>query len=89
MVAEATGKCGWADVFLPVGHWVKSSEQCLLSNGTFRGDEFLVTRLIWGLLYAKAFPAPSLLYQSLNDPLFRLLWRDSLQGLLSFPAADV
>lgn len=62
VVAEAIGKCGWAGVFLCVGHWVKSSEQCLLSNGTFRWDELLVIRLIWGLLYAKPFPAPSLLY---------------------------
>lgn len=61
VVAEAIGKCGWAGVFLRVGHWVKSSEQCLLSNGTFRWDELLVIRLIWGLLYAKPFPAPSLL----------------------------
>lgn len=42
------GEKQWAVVF-----WV--------SNGTFRWDELLVIRLIWGLLYAKPFPAPSLL----------------------------
>lgn len=89
VVAEATGECGWAGVFLCVGHAVKSREQCLLSNGTFRWDELLVIRLIRGLLYAKPFPAPSLLDLSVNDPLFRLLWRDLQQGLLSFPSADV
>lgn len=86
---EATGECGWAGAFLCVGHGVRSSEQCLLSNGTFRWDELLVIRLIWGLPDAKPFPAPSLLSLSVNDPLFRLLCRDSQQGLLSSPAADV